>query len=189
MWRTYTEKCLMGPTRGTACGGLTRLGCIQDKISNFGLPLKIKLALNYTFDLLFSFRVMFSSVSTWSLIYSFGKTLPTFSAAWVLAKDRFFTISNIFSVKVYLKGIWPTGLLSPSLPQTKGLFLPLLFSDEYLLCVYYAKILTKWDWLLERQTTWLLGEVKKQMQNKPSLNFTSFWKVPYILVFKCCIST
>lgn len=74
MWRTYAEKCLMGPARRTACGGLARLGCIQDKVSNFGLPLKIKLALNYPFDLLFSFRVKFSSVSIWSLIYSFDNS-------------------------------------------------------------------------------------------------------------------
>lgn len=69
-WRTHAERCLMGPARWTACGGLTWLGCMQDKISNFALPFKINLALNYTFDLLFSFRVKSSSVSTWSLIYS-----------------------------------------------------------------------------------------------------------------------
>lgn len=38
------------------------------------------------------------------------------------------------------------------------------------------------------QTIWLLCKVKNQMQNKPLLNVLSFQKVPYIFIFKCCIT-
>lgn len=105
MGRTHAGRSLMGPARWAACAGLAWLGCIQDKASNFGLPLKIKLALNYTFDLLFSFRVEFSRVSTWSLIYSWfdisyslelwEKSFLPFQPPGFLQRTNFFTVSNI----------------------------------------------------------------------------------------------
>lgn len=110
-WLLRWEGHTLGGARWTACSGLTWLGCSQDKASNFGLPLKIKLAWNYTFDLLFSFRVKFSRVSTWSLIYScfdisynlelWKKSFLPFQPPGFLQRTIFFTVSNILCDSVF----------------------------------------------------------------------------------------